>query len=92
MEEALRELLERSGGRVERATELVAIEQNQDTLTAILTRDGRQERVRHRRLVAADGGKSFVRKHLDVPFEGEAWKDERMYVGDGADRTGRMLV
>ncbi len=40
--------------------------------------------------MAADAGKSFVRKHIDVPFEGETWKDERMYVGDvrlrGLDR------
>jgi len=40
--------------------------------------------------IAADGGKSFVRKFLQVPFEGEMWKDERMYVGDvrlsGLDR------
>ncbi len=90
VEEALRGLLERSGGRVELATELVAIEQDQDTVTATLTRDGAQERVRCRYLVAADGGKSFLRKHLDVPFEGETWKDERMYVGDvrlsGLDR------
>ena len=90
VEEALRGLLERSGGRVELATELVAIEQNPDIVTATLTRDGREERIRCQYLVAADGGKSFVRKHLDVPFEGETWKDERMYVGDvrlrGLDR------
>ena len=90
VEEALRGLLERSGGRVELATEFVAIEQDRDTVTATLTRDGGQERVRCRYFVAADGGKSFVRKHLDVPFEGETWKDERMYVGDvrlrGLDR------
>ena len=90
VEEALRQLLERSGGRVELATELISLEQDQDAVTATFTRNGTQERVRCRYLVAADGGKSFVRKHLDVPFEGETWKDERMYVGDvrlrGLDR------
>ncbi|MGA7236358.1 MAG: FAD-dependent oxidoreductase [Bryobacteraceae bacterium] len=90
VEEALRGFLARGGGQVELATKLVAIEQDQETVTATLTRDGRQEIVRCRYLVAADGGKSFVRKHLDVPFEGETWKDERMYVGDvrlrGLDR------
>jgi 2-polyprenyl-6-methoxyphenol hydroxylase-like FAD-dependent oxidoreductase len=90
VEEALRGLLEKSGGRVEPATELVAIEPDQDSVTATLAHDGGQERVRCRYLVAADGGKSFVRRHLDVPFEGETWKDERMYVGDvrlrGLDR------
>ncbi len=90
VEEALRGLLERSGGRVELATELIAMDQDQDVVTATLARDGAQEQVRCRYLVAADGGRSFVRKHLDVPFEGETWKDERMYVGDvrlrGLDR------
>ena len=90
VEEALRGLLERGGGQVELATELVGLEQDADVVTATLARDGRQERVRCQYLVAADGGKSFVRKHLEIPFEGETWKDERMYVGDvrlrGLDR------
>ena len=90
VEEALRQLLERSGGHVELATELVALEQDADTVTATLARGGKQERVRCLYVVAADGGKSFVRRHLEVPFEGETWKDERMYVGDvrlrGLDR------
>jgi 2-polyprenyl-6-methoxyphenol hydroxylase-like FAD-dependent oxidoreductase len=90
VEEAMRGLLERSGGRVELATELVALEQDANGVTATLVCGARQERVRCEYLVAADGGKSFVRRHLDVPFEGETWKDERMYVGDvrlrGLDR------
>jgi 2-polyprenyl-6-methoxyphenol hydroxylase-like FAD-dependent oxidoreductase len=90
VEEALRGLLERSGGQVELATELIGLEQDADAVTATLARDGAQESVRCRYLVAADGGKSFVRRHFQVPFEGETWKDERMYVGDvrlrGLDR------
>jgi 2-polyprenyl-6-methoxyphenol hydroxylase-like FAD-dependent oxidoreductase len=90
VEEALRGLLGRGGGQVELATELVALEQDHNAVTATLVRDGRQERVRCHYLVAADGGKSFVRKYLEVLFEGETWKDERMYVGDvrlrGLDR------
>jgi 2-polyprenyl-6-methoxyphenol hydroxylase-like FAD-dependent oxidoreductase len=90
VEEALRGLLERGGGQVEPATELVALEQDSDSVTATLARGDGQERVRCQYLVAADGGKSFVRRHLEVPFEGETWKDERMYVGDvrlrGLDR------
>jgi hypothetical protein len=82
--------LERSGGQVELGTELVALEQDTDAVTATLARDGKQEQVCCQYLVAADGGKSFVRKYLQVPFEGETWKDERMYVGDvrlrGLDR------
>ena len=90
VEEALRGFLEKGGGQVELATDLVALEQDADTVTATLARGERQERVRCQYLVAADGGKSFVRKHLQVPFEGETWKNERMYVGDvrlrGLDR------
>jgi len=90
VEEALRGLLERSGRKVELATELVAIEQDQNEVSATLRHENGDERVRCQYLVAADGGKSFVRKSLQVPFEGEAWKDERMYVGDvrlrGLDR------
>ncbi len=90
VEEALRGLLERTGGRVELATELVAIEQDESAVTATLRHDSGEERVRCQYLAAADGGRSFVRKFLQVPFEGETWKDERMYVGDvrlrGLDR------
>ncbi len=90
VEEALRGLLERSGGRVELATELSAIEQDNSTVTVTLRRDDGEIRIRCLYLVAADGGKSTARKLLDVPFEGETWTDERMYVGDvrlrGLDR------
>jgi len=89
-EEALRGLLERSGGKVELATELIAVQQDASSVTATLKHNNAEEHVRCQYLVAADGGKSFVRKTLQVPFEGETWKDERMYVGDvrlrGLDR------
>jgi hypothetical protein len=41
-----------------------------------------QHQVTAQYVVAADGGRSFLRKHLNVGFEGETWKDERMLVGD----------
>ena len=90
VEEALRGLLERGGGRVELGKELVAVEPEESGVTATLLHEGGEEHVRCRYLVAADGGKSFARRSLQVPFEGETWKDERMYVGDvrlrGLDR------
>jgi 2-polyprenyl-6-methoxyphenol hydroxylase-like FAD-dependent oxidoreductase len=90
VEETLRQLLERSGRKVELAAELVALEQNENIVTATLRHNGDEENIRCQYLVAADGGKSFVRKFLQVPFEGKTWKDERMYVGDvrlrGLDR------
>ncbi|WP_446742390.1 FAD-dependent monooxygenase [Silvibacterium acidisoli] len=89
-EEALRGLLERSGGKVDQGTELVSIEQNDVSVSATLLHEGREEHIRCDYLVACDGGKSFVRHFLQVPFEGETWKDERMYLGDvrlrGLDR------
>ena len=91
VEETLRGLLERLGGRVELGTELAGLEQDAEGVTATLRRaDDSTETVRSRYVVACDGGKSFVRKHLEIPFEGETWKDERMYVADvkltGLDR------
>src|SRR5579875_3033832 len=90
VEEALRGLLERSSGRGELGTELIAVEQDEHSVTATLHHEGRDEQVGFHYLVAADGGRSFVRKFLHVPFEGETWKDDCMYVGDvrlrGLDR------
>lgn len=90
VEETLRGLLERSGGKVELGTELVALSQDEQGVQATIRHDGADEVLPCRYLVASDGGKSFVRKFLQVPFEGETWKDERMYVGDvrvtGLDR------
>jgi 2-polyprenyl-6-methoxyphenol hydroxylase-like FAD-dependent oxidoreductase len=90
VEEALRGLLERSGSKIELATELIGIEQNENAVVATLQTEDGEQVVRCNYLVAADGGKSFARKLLQVPFEGETWKDERMYVGDvrlrGLDR------
>src|SRR5689334_19595620 len=56
VEEALRQLLEKSGAQVDLATELVAIEQDGDSVTATLMHNDGPERVRCQFLVAADGG------------------------------------
>jgi 2-polyprenyl-6-methoxyphenol hydroxylase-like FAD-dependent oxidoreductase len=89
-EEHLRNLLEKLGGHVELSSELVALEQDDESVVATVRRGNSTEQIRSAFLVAADGGRSFVRKFLDVSFEGETWKDERMYVGDvrlrGLDR------
>jgi 2-polyprenyl-6-methoxyphenol hydroxylase-like FAD-dependent oxidoreductase len=90
VEETLRLRLAEWGARVELATELVAIEQNEDYVTATLQKGDTQEQVRSKYLIAADGGHSFVRKSLNVGFEGETWKEERLLTGDvcvdGLDR------
>jgi len=90
VEEILRARLAKLGGKVELATELVELEQDAEIVTATLQNADQRNQLRARYVVAADGGRSFVRKHLDVGFEGETWKDERLLVGDvhvdGLDR------
>ena len=89
-EETLRLRLAELGAKVELATELVGIEQNEGYVTATLQKGGTREQVRSKYLIAADGGHSFVRKSIDVGFEGETWKEERLMTGDvrvdGLDR------
>jgi 2-polyprenyl-6-methoxyphenol hydroxylase-like FAD-dependent oxidoreductase len=82
VEEILRGRLSELGGKVELATELVALEQGTEIVTATVQNADQRDQLRARYVVAADGGRSFVRKHLNVGFEGETWKDERMLVGD----------
>jgi 2-polyprenyl-6-methoxyphenol hydroxylase-like FAD-dependent oxidoreductase len=82
VEEILRKRLAAWGIEVELATELIDIAQDDATVTATLLRDDLQHQVTAQYVVAADGGRSFLRKHLNVGFEGETWKDERMLVGD----------
>ncbi|MGW1073541.1 FAD-dependent monooxygenase [Streptomyces sp. NPDC002537] len=60
------------GGRVEFSTGLTAFTQDADGVTAeVRHADGRTETVRAGYLVAADGGRSTVRKALGIPFEGK---------------------
>lgn len=82
VEEALRNLLEVGGMHVELATELIGITQDEDGVTATLQTEGGPEQVRCKYLVAADGGRSFVRKFMKFGFEGETWEKARMFVGD----------
>jgi 2-polyprenyl-6-methoxyphenol hydroxylase-like FAD-dependent oxidoreductase len=82
VEEILRKRLEALGGRVELATEVVDIAQNDEIVTATLENDGVRQQVVASYVVGADGGRSFLRKHLNIGFAGETWKDERMLVGD----------
>ena len=82
VEETLRHLLNASGNQVELATELTWIEQDENGVTATLQTKNGAEQVRCKYLVAADGGRSFVRKFMKFGFEGETWKNARMLVGD----------
>ncbi|GHF48379.1 hypothetical protein GCM10010218_32330 [Streptomyces mashuensis] len=83
--------LEELGGRIDFGTELTGFTQDADGVTATLTGPGgAPETVRAGWLVAADGGRSSIRKELGVPFTGETLMDGHSLVADvlldGPDR------
>lgn len=90
-ERILEEFLARFGTRIERDTELVGFEQDEDGVTARLVRAAEgaaarggpsaEEEVRCRYLVGCDGAHSAVRKGLGLSFEGGAFPEEFM-LGD----------
>ncbi|WP_211305362.1 FAD-dependent monooxygenase, partial [Crossiella equi] len=89
-ETLLREHLADLGGTVEFGTRLTGFTQDADGVTATLASPYGNETVRADYLVGADGGRSTVRKTLDVSFLGETYDTQRMLVGDvrltGLDR------
>ncbi|GAA3048517.1 FAD-dependent oxidoreductase [Streptomyces olivoverticillatus] len=90
--EVLTAHLEELGGHVEFRTELTGFAHDADGVTATLRRaDGTAETVRAAWLVAADGGRSTVRRTLGVPMTGTQVVDPHpMLVADvileGPDR------
>ncbi|MEV4393822.1 FAD-dependent monooxygenase [Nonomuraea sp. NPDC049607] len=86
-EAVLRERLAELGGEVEHGVELTGFAQDAEGVTARL---GTGATLRAGYLVAADGGRSTVRKALGVGFTGETREEERMALGDvrveGLDR------
>lgn len=89
-EETLRALLEGYGRRVELSSELMHIEQDEEGVTAAVKTEKGTKQMRAQYLVGADGGRSFVRKFMQIGFEGDTWNGARMFVGDvrvqGLDR------
>ncbi|MGW6478539.1 FAD-dependent oxidoreductase [Streptomyces sp. NPDC055059] len=86
-QQILFERLSELGGRVEFGRELVAVEQDADTVTAHFAAG---DPVRARYAVAADGGRSAVRRALGIGMTGETVDPHPMLVGDvritGLDR------
>ncbi|MGV9270843.1 FAD-dependent monooxygenase [Kitasatospora sp. NPDC003701] len=80
-ERLLTEHLAGYGTPVERGTELVSVEQDQDGVRALLrTASGSQE-LRARYAVGCDGAHSLVRKAAGLRFEGDAFPEQYM-LGD----------
>lgn len=90
VEEALRARLAELGGRVEFGVRLSGLEQSEDSVTAVVDRNGAAETVTAQWLVGCDGGHSLVRKQAGIVFEGDTLEDVRMIVADlavdGLDR------
>ncbi|HEY3561739.1 MAG TPA: FAD-dependent monooxygenase [Kribbella sp.] len=80
-ERILRDKLAEYGVSVELGTAITGFTQSADAVTAELS-TGESLRVDY--LVGADGGRSFVRKHLGIPFEGTTDESIRMLLGDVA--------
>jgi 2-polyprenyl-6-methoxyphenol hydroxylase-like FAD-dependent oxidoreductase len=76
-EDVLNEYLRASGVVIERGTELVSFEREDDGLQCLLQRDdGRQERLHTRFLVGCDGAHSIVRKGSGIEFEGGSYPQD----------------
>ncbi len=81
VEEVLRQRLAEQGQKVELATALTYIEQDEQGVTATLQTASGLEQVHGQYLVGADGGRSFVRKFLQIGFAGEKLPG-RLFAGD----------
>jgi len=70
-EGVMRERLAELGGRPAFGRELIGFEQDGEGVTAHIRAAAGEETVRARYLVGADGGRSFVRRALDIGFPGK---------------------
>ena len=90
IEGILRERLAELGTRIEYATSLDDLTQDEAGVTATLSHQGVRETVCASWLVACDGGRSMTRHILGIAFLGETLETHRMFVGDvkasGIDR------
>lgn len=82
VEELLREKLAEYNVTVELDVELTAFSQTDEAVTAVLKTPQSTGELLCDYLVGCDGGKSMVRKTLEIKFEGETHEDERALVGD----------
>jgi 2-polyprenyl-6-methoxyphenol hydroxylase-like FAD-dependent oxidoreductase len=82
VEAALRTELERLGGAVEYGATALGAEQDPERVTVTIETSRGTQSVRARYVVAADGGKSAIRKAVGLPLAGTTDEDQRWYVGD----------
>ncbi|QAY79754.1 FAD-binding protein [Sphingosinicella sp. BN140058] len=89
-EQVMRERLAELGHRPSFGVRLAHFEQDGDGVSATLVETAGERRIRARYLVGADGGRSFVRRALQVPFPGDTLGVRALVADvrlDGLDRT-----
>ena len=70
-EQILIDFILASGNRIEWNTELISFSMTDSTVTSVIQAGGGQaEKIESTYLIAADGGNSFVREQLRIPFVG----------------------
>ncbi|KAH6953778.1 FAD-binding monooxygenase [Ilyonectria sp. MPI-CAGE-AT-0026] len=75
----LRQLEKLSSVEVHFSTKMSRFEETADGVRCWVEEEGQNEREHLSKfLIGADGGRSTVRKQLDIPFEGHTWEDFRM--------------
>jgi 2-polyprenyl-6-methoxyphenol hydroxylase-like FAD-dependent oxidoreductase len=81
-EAIIRDRLAALGVQVELGTELIAFSGEGDQVSATVRSADREETQIAKFLVGCDGGRSFVRRALGLPFEGRSEETERCLFGD----------
>ncbi|KAK4937754.1 hypothetical protein LTR10_021699 [Elasticomyces elasticus] len=81
IEECIRDSFAALGGKIHDLTECVRLEYTVDPADGVMAtvkdlRTRTEYTIRSKYLVGADGGQSFVRRYLNVPFEGERTEDQ----------------
>lgn len=72
------------------STTLESIEQNADNIRAVVSHGGERQEIQADYVIGADGGRSTVRKLLDIAFDGMTWP-ERFVVITVLDDFEKML-
>jgi 2-polyprenyl-6-methoxyphenol hydroxylase-like FAD-dependent oxidoreductase len=88
-EAVLRERLAELGGAVEYGRELTGFVQDADGVTATVAGPDGVETIRCRYLVGGDGGRSFVRRALDIGFPGQTLGVRAIVADLGLDGLSR---
>ncbi|KAL1682881.1 FAD binding domain-containing protein [Schizophyllum commune] len=82
LEALLHRQLSKYGAQVEYSTTLQSISQDEDSVTAVVTKDGIVERIEAQWLVGADGARGSTRKFLGINYVGESRPGDKIFIAD----------